>query len=79
MIYSVNYSIKDVEAYKAAGKTLPLLVVAETFDSALKTAKKFENDNASLLEVKIFADHNAIVVARGYEGLTVSKDKENGN
>ena len=73
MIYKVNYMVKDVEKFKTDGASVPNYVVAENFDSALKTVRKFESDNVSLYELSVHVDDKNIVLARGYVGLAASK------
>lgn len=74
MIFEVDYLIKNKEAWEAEKRTVPSVVVSEDFDAALKTAKKFESTNISLLKVSPAVQHNAIVVARGYKGLSYEKE-----
>jgi hypothetical protein len=74
MIFQVDYLLKNEEGFKAEGRTLPVLVICDDFDSALKTARKFESANATLFEVKPHTPHNGIVIARGYKGLATEKE-----
>lgn len=69
MIYAIDYLLKSKEAFEAENRTLPSLVVCDGFEAALKIAKKFESENATLFEIKPHVGHDAIVIARGYKGL----------
>lgn len=74
MIYSVDYLLKNKEAFEAEKRPLPALIVCDGFEAALKAAKKFESDNVTLFEVKPHVTHDAIIVARGYKGLATEKE-----
>ena len=52
MIFAVDYLLKNKEAFEAEKRTLPSFVVCDDFEAALKTARKYESENASLFEVK---------------------------
>lgn len=68
MIYSVTFFITDKEKFEAAKPVVPETIVSEDFDSAYKTASKFESDCLTLCELKVVSNgHSAI--ARGYKGV----------
>lgn len=76
MIYKVNYKIKEVEKFDKNNSGVPSYVVAEDFYSALKTAKKFETDNLSLLECTIHVNGEDVAIATGYRGFKPSSKDE---
>ena len=76
MIFKLDFLLSSEEKFKAEGRTLPAFVVCDNFESALKTARKFESENATLFEIQPSVPHGNIVVARGYKGLTYNENKE---
>ena len=53
---------------------LPRYVVADSFDAALKAARKFETDNISIYECTVVHADGYVTVARGFKGLEASKN-----
>jgi hypothetical protein len=68
-LYSVDYGVKDVEAYKANPPPLPKVVLASTLDNAYAIGKSFETDNLVLREVKVEQDNARVAIEAGYAGV----------
>lgn len=75
-IFEIDYSLKDVEKFKAAPKELPSIVVADNVAEAVKRAKDWEDDNCTLLKcdlLKYPAVHK-IAVQKKYKGIEPVKE-----
>ena len=73
LVYRVDFLI-DRNKTETAGK-LPTYVVADSFDSAVKTARKFERDGVTLYDCAAQLSGGYIAVARGFKGLGVSSEE----
>jgi len=75
MLYKIDYSIKDLGKFDAKTTRLPKYVLAEDFYAAIKTAKKFETDNLTLMDCALYLGDGSVAVARGFKGFEApSKD-----
>lgn len=72
--FDVDYSLKDVEKYKASGVPLPRFVVAETVVEAVKRAKEFENENATLLKCNLMVDMGNVAIQKKVKGMEPVKE-----
>ena len=71
VIYRVDYLVAKG---KPLGTKLPRYVVAENFDTAVKTARKYETDDVALYECAAQLSDGYIAIARGFKGLGVANE-----
>lgn len=74
LVFEVDYSLKDVEKFKASGTPLPQLVVAESVVEAVKRAKEFEDDNATLLKCDIKVAPSNVAIQKKTKGMEPAKE-----
>lgn len=68
-VYEIDYTLKDVEAFKASGKEVPTLVVAESVSEAVKKAKEFEDENTVLLKCNLLVNPGKVAIQKKLKGL----------
>jgi hypothetical protein len=69
-VYRVDYLVPKDSANK-----LPKYVVADSFDAALKAARKFETDKVVLYECAVQLSDGYVTIARGFKGLSASNEE----
>jgi hypothetical protein len=68
-VFEVDYSIKDVDAFKAAPPELPQYVIAENVGEAVKRASDFETDNVTLLKCNLTTTIGKIAIQKKTKGV----------
>jgi hypothetical protein len=75
VLYRVDFLIAKDKVDSSTVK-LPKYMVADSFESAVKSARKFESEGITLYECAVQLNDGYISIARGFKGLGVSDGRE---
>ena len=67
-VFTVDFSLKDAEAFKANPKDVPTHILATNIAEAVKTAQAFEDDNITLLKCD-YGTTGKFAVAKKAKGI----------
>ena len=74
MVYRVDFLLMKDKVN--GGTRLPKYIIADSFDSAVKAARKFESESISLYECAVQLSDGYVTIARGFKGLGASETTE---